>query len=316
MPSELFIAYYDASPDTAKQEKWRAMLAPLLGPFRMVGLQDKAAEQAQIALVWSPPIGRLAELSGLQLIVSLGQGVDHLMREPDLPTSAHIVRLVDPNMSHALSQWVILNILDHYREGRQYRAYRAEKAFIQRPQIETANLSVAIYGMGAIGQVIASQLAMLGFDVHGWSRTKRDFGGQITAYHGPDGFRQLIQNCVCHVCILPLTAETEGLFSADSFNAMPKGSLFINGGRGKQVVEADLLAAIRSGQLGGAALDVFAVEPLPASHPFWDEPAITIWPHVAAQTNPETAARQVASAITAVLAGKTPDNLVDPARGY
>ena len=316
MSSELVIAYYDASPDTTRQERWQALLTPLLGTFRMVGLLDAAAEQAQIALVWSPPTGRLAQLSALKLIISLGQGVDHLMREPDLPKSAHIVRLVDPNMSHALSQWVILNILDHYREGRLYRAYRAEKAFIQRPQIETAGLAVAVYGMGAIGQVIASQLAGLGFDVHGWSRTKRDFGSQITAYHGSDGFSQLTQTCRCHVCILPLTPETEGLFSAEIFNSMPTGALFINGGRGKQVVEADLLAAIRSGQLGGAALDVFAVEPLPDSHPFWDEPNITIWPHVAAQTNPETAARQVASAITSVLAGKTPDNLVDLARGY
>jgi len=315
MSSELVIAYYDSSPDTAKQQRWQALLTPLLGAFRMVGLLDDDAEQAEIALVWSPPIGRLAELGSLKLIISLGQGVDHLMGAA-LPASARIVRLVDPNMSHALSQWVILNMLDHYREGRQYRAYRDEKAFIQRPQIETTGLPVAVYGMGAIGQVIASQLAFLGFDVHGWSRTKRDFGNQITACHGHDGFRQLAQTCLCHVCVLPLTPQTEGLFSAEIFNAMPTGSLFINGGRGKQVVEADLLAAIRSGQLGGAALDVFAVEPLPASHPFWDEPAITIWPHVAAQTNPETAARQVASAITAVLAGKTPDNLVDPARGY
>ena len=98
--------------------------------------------------------------------------------------------------------------------------------------------------MGAIGQVIASQLADLGFDVHGWSRTKRNFGSQITAYHGRDGFRQLTQTCCCHVCILPLTPETEGLFSAEIFNSMPTGALFINGGRGKQVVEADLLAAI------------------------------------------------------------------------
>ena len=321
MAQELVIAYYDSSDNTAKQAQWQALLAPLLGPFKMVGLGDAAAETAQIALVWSPPQERLAQLSQLQLIISLGQGVDHLLSRTNqhksaLPESAHIVRLVDPNMSHALSQWVILNILDHYREGRHYRAYRAEKSFIQRPQLETAGLPVAVYGMGAIGQFIASQLAMLGFDVHGWSRTKRDFGAQITAYHGRDGFHQMLSCCHCHVCILPLTAETEALFSAEIFGAMPAGSLFINGGRGKQVVEADLLAAIQSGHLGGAALDVFAVEPLPSSHPFWDEPKITLWPHVAAQTNPKTAAKQVAAAITAVLAGKVPDNRVDPERGY
>ena len=170
--------------------------------------------------------------------------------------------------------------------------------------------------MGAIGLEIARHLAGLGFDVSGWSRSERQFPEPIKSVHGRKGFENLLASCDIHVCILPLTPETTDLFDGRSFTQMKKGAYFINGGRGKQVVETDLLAAIRSGHLAGACLDVFATEPLPADHPFWEEPAITIWPHVAAQTNPDTAADQVAAAITAAANNQPLFNLVDKKRGY
>ena len=128
---------------------------------------------------------------------------------------------------------------------------------------------------------------------------RANFPHLIKAAHGKDGFATLLATCDIHVCVLPLTAETTDLFDASAFSQMKQGAYFINGGRGKQVVEPDLLAAIRSGHLAGACLDVFVEEPLPPQHPFWEEPAITIWPHVAAQTNPDTAGDQVAAAIMA-----------------
>ncbi|MEL0041948.1 MAG: NAD(P)-dependent oxidoreductase, partial [Candidatus Puniceispirillum sp.] len=115
---------------------------------------------------------------------------------------------------------------------------------------------------------------------------------------------------------LPLTPETDGIMNADLFSRLAKGAYVINGGRGQQLVDADLIAALESGQIAGAALDVFHQEPLPDTHPFWDHPAVTVWPHVAAQTNPNTAAKQVAAAISAIMAGREPDNRVEWARGY
>lgn len=310
------IAYHDSTGETQKQQLWADRLQQRLGDVRLVALTSPEAAAAEIALVWSPPHGRLCQLEALKLIVSLGQGVDHLFSDPHLPDTVPLVRLVDPNMSHALSQWVILTLLDYLRDGPAYRAAAAQRRFQSLPQRQTEDLPVAVYGLGAIGSVIAERLAALGFAVHGWSRSPRDAAGLIQTYHGAEGFSHLLSACKIHICILPLTPETQGLFNARTFAEMPAGSYFINGGRGRQVNEDDLLAAVRSGHLDGAALDVFVNEPLPQSHPFWTEDRISVWPHVAAQTNPDTAADQVAQAIRAVLNGDSPDHRVDKDKGY
>ncbi len=316
MTSAVRIAYFDNSGDDQKMGLWQQRLSSHLDDFKMVSLLDEEAKDAQIALVWSPPHGRLALCKKLKLIVSLGQGVDHLMSDESIPDDVPIVRLVDENMSHALSQWVILNLLDHYRDGSFYRKMRAQRRFEQKEQFDTTALDVGVYGMGAIGGVIAERLSAIGFSVHGWSRTQRDFGDDITSYHGQDGFEAMLAHCQAHVCILPLTPQTTGLFNRQTFEKMARGAFFMNGGRGKQVNEADLLEAVTSGHLSGAALDVFAVEPLAKEHPFWDVDKITIWPHVAAQTNPHTAALQVSAAIKACLEGNQPLHQVDRKRGY
>lgn len=310
------IAYFDNSGRDDKRRWWQDCLTKRLGPCQLVPLEDSAALACEYALVWYPPQGRLAQLKDLKLIVSLGQGVDHLMADKSVPDGPSIVRLVDPDMSHALSQWVILNVLDYLRDGRYYRENAQQKRFEARDQRQTKNLPITVYGMGAIGLVIAQRLAALGFDVSGWSRSARHFPEPIKSAHGKAGFDALLASCEIHICILPLTPSTTDLFDAAAFAHMKKGAYFINGGRGKQVVEADLLTAIRAGHLDGACLDVFAEEPLPPQHPFWQEPAITIWPHVAAQTNPDTAADQVAAAIRAAATGAPLSNLVDKSRGY
>lgn len=310
------IAYHDGYETDERQHGWQMRLAAYLPGCQLVPLADKAADDAEIALVWGPPDGRLAELSQLKLAVSLGQGVDHLMVPGKLPDDIPLIRIVDPDMSHALSQWVILAALDHLRDGPMYREQARQRIFSSHSQRQTRGLPLAVYGMGAIGSMIATRLADIGFQVHGWSRSERPQAGVITMHHGHAGFDKLLSTCQLHVCILPLTDETWHIFGADAFAAMPRGAYFINGGRGAQVDEAALLQAIVSGHIAGATLDVFEHEPLPDNHPFWDESRITIWPHVAAQTNPETAAQQVADAIMAVQAGHVPANLVDRQRGY
>ena len=310
------IAYHDGDETNERQHGWQMRLAAYLPGCQLVPLADKAADDAEIALVWGPPDGRLAELSQLKLAVSLGQGVDHLMVPGKLPDDIPLIRIVDPDMSHALSQWVILAALDHLRDGPMYREQARQRIFSSHSQRQTRGLPLAVYGMGAIGSMIATRLADIGFQVHGWSRSERPQAGVITMHHGHAGFDKLLSTCQLHVCILPLTDETWHIFGADAFATMPRGAFFINGGRGAQVDEAALLQAIVSGHIAGATLDVFEHEPLPDNHPFWDESRITIWPHVAAQTNPETAAQQVADAIMAVQAGHVPANLVDRQRGY
>jgi glyoxylate/hydroxypyruvate reductase A len=170
-------------------------------------------------------------------------------------------------------------------------------------------------GVGAIGGLVAQRFAGLGFDVRGWARNPRQIEN-VTVFVGDKGRDAFLDGLEILVSVLPLTPATRGIMNSDLFNRLAKGAFIINGGRGPQLVEDDLLDAIGCGQIAGAALDVFATEPLPQNHPFWAHPAITVWPHVAAQTNPNTAAQQVASAITAIMAGLEPENRVDWQRGY
>jgi len=226
-----------------------------------------------------------------------------------------LVRLVDPDMSNALSHWAILNALDFWRHGPYYRTQQQQKNWAPRPQRPSTGGIVGVMGVGAIGTVIAQRFAALGFSVRGWARTARSVD-DVEMFAGTDGLAAFADGADIIVSVLPLTPETRGVMNKAFFDRLAPGACIINGGRGPQIVDEDLLQALDSGQLGGAALDVFAVEPLPKDHPFWTHPKVTVWPHVAAQTNPETAAAQVAAAITAMMAGDRPANQVDWSRGY
>ena len=308
------IAFYDGAENTTFN-KWHHCLQASDPEFTLVPLMDKQADKAEIALVWNMPAGRLAELKQLKLICSLGQGVDHLWKDSQFPPSIPVIRLVDPNMSHALSQWVLAVLLDYLRDSPFYRTNQLKREFNKVPQRDTTGLNVAIYGIGAIGSVVAQNLQSLQFTVQGWAHSHKDKLSIKQAY-GESGFQEMLAGNLVHICLLPLTSKTRGVFSRAAFEQMPKGAYFINAGRGDHVVEQDLLASIKASHLSGAALDVFRQEPLPASHPFWEEQRISIWPHVAAQTSPDTATAQIQQAIYDINSGNMPKNLVDRTREY
>lgn len=301
--------------DDHGRDMWRQRLTPLLSDFDIFDLETDSGMQADIALVWAPPRGVLAKMPHLRGIIMQGQGVDHMMGDDTTPRSVPLVRLVDPDMSDALSHWAILNALDMWRDGAHYRAQQAEKVWKPLEQRPATGAVIGIMGVGAIGSVIATRFASLGFKVKGWARTRRTLDN-VEIFAGMDELPAFLAHTDIVVSVLPLTPATSGIMNADFFAALADGAFVINGGRGGQLVEADLLAALDSGKIGGAALDVFATEPLPSTHPFWTHPKISVWPHVAAQTNPQTAARQVATAITDIMAGKVPANQVDWDRGY
>lgn len=282
------------------------------------GLNDADAQNADAALVWHPPAGRLAELAqhaNLKVIISLGQGVDHLLSDPTLPVDIPIVRLVDPHMAQAMSHWVTWAVLDFVRDGAAYRAQSARRLWQPQPHKNPRDIRIAVYGIGAIGATVAAHLRALNFAIAGWSRRPKTLLN-IPCHTAEDGWRRLIHDSDIHVCLLPLTAATRGLFNRDAFAQMKRGAYFINGGRGAHVCESALLAAINSGRLAGAALDVTATEPLPADSPLWSCRAITLTPHIAAPTAAASAAPQVARAIRDAVAGITPHNTIDRALGY
>lgn len=312
---EIIVGYYDDAADASRLEAWQARLQPYLPGIKLVPLTSEAGQKAIAVTVWKPPIGTIAKMPNLKGIISLGQGVDHIFRDKTIPHDLPVVRLVDPDMSVALGHWVCLAVLEKCRKANDYRALAERREFRPLPQADASALKIGIYGVGAIGAEVARQLVALGFDVTGYVSQERadDF---ISYRSGDKGLEAMLSEMDMHVCLMPLTDETKGFFNKAVFAKMKIGAYMINAGRGGHIIEDDLLAAINSGHLSGACLDVFDTEPLPDKHAFWGHPHITIWPHVAAQTNPQTASEQVANALLAFYQGTNPDNEVDKARGY
>jgi glyoxylate/hydroxypyruvate reductase A len=170
-------------------------------------------------------------------------------------------------------------------------------------------------GLGELGGDAARHLAILGFDTAGWSRSPRQVDG-VTCFHGADGLAAFLARTEILICLLPLTDATRGIVNADLLAGLPEGATFINAGRGGHVVEADLLAALDSGQISEATLDVFQTEPLPEDSPLWAHPQVTVTPHIAAFSDPRALVDQVAENIRRDLAGEPLINTVDPERGY
>jgi glyoxylate/hydroxypyruvate reductase A len=300
----------------ASQARWRPYLTAAW-PQRDIRYWPEIGDKAAIdyALVWHPEPGLLASLPNLQLIVSLGAGIDHILRDPRLPPGVPILRLVDPHMTEAMCEYIALQVLRLHRRDVDYRAQQAAGEWREHPQKNAAERTVGILGFGTLGEAAGRTLRALGFDVAGWSRSAKEVPG-FTTFAGTAGLGQLLARSEILVCLLPMTPETEGILNADLFARLPRGAAIVNAGRGRHLVEADLLAALASGQLSAAALDVFRDEPLPPAHKFWRHPRIIVTPHVAAETHPPTATAIIAAAIEDFAAGRPIPNLVDRERGY
>ena len=296
--------------------RWRAQLTRLTQQLD-IRVWPEIGKPAEIeyALVWRPEPGFLASLPNLKLILSLGAGVDHLLGDPQVPQHLPIVRLVDPHMTAAMSEYVVLQVLRLHRRELDYRAQQEAGLWHELDQQNAVKRRVGILGLGELGRDAAKKLRALGFDVAGWSRGERTVPG-VASYAGANGLPQLLGRSEILVCLLPLTAETEGILNARNLGLLPKGAALVNAARGAHLVEEDLLAALASGQISAAVLDVFREEPLPAGHPFWRHPRVILTPHVAAFTNPATAAPIILDNIRRFEEGRPLLNRIDPARGY
>jgi glyoxylate/hydroxypyruvate reductase len=300
----------------AATARWRPLLGALM-PQHEIRFWPEIGDRSAIeyALVWQPEPGLLASLPNLKLIFGLGAGIDHLLRDPSLPSGVPIVRLVDPYMTDAMSEYVALSVLRLHRQDLDYLAQQRTILWEEREQKNAPERPVGILGFGTLGQDAGRKLRALGFPVAGWSRGPKEVVGFAT-HAGPAGLDALLAGSEILVCLLPLTAETAGILNAAAFARLPRGAGLVNAGRGGHLVEEDLIPALDRGQLSGAVLDVFREEPLPPSHPFWRHPRIILTPHVAAETHPPTAAPIIAEAIRQYEAGLPVANQVDLARGY
>ena len=282
-------------------------------PLIMVSPDDGAVEDIRYALVWLPPAGMLARYPNLEVILSLGAGVDHIFADPSLPAGVPIVRLVDRELTARMTEYVLLHVLRYHRQHRAYARQQQARDWQPLVQPAAAERRIGIMGLGVLGKAAARPLVDLGFDVAGWSRTAQPVPG-VTGYDGGHLGDFLARTDIL-VCLLPLTPATRGILNRDTLAKLPAGACLINAGRGPLLVEDDLIAALDSG-LAAATLDVFAVEPLPADHRFWGDGRITVTPHVASATDARSAVDEVVKAIAAIRGGRIPDHVVGRVRGY
>lgn len=271
--------------------------------------------EIDIALAWLPPRGLMASLPNLKAILSLGAGVEHILRDPELPAGVPIARLIDPGLQTGMVEFVTMEVLNHHRRAPEYRAQQLAGKWKLLRQTLSRDRRVGILGLGHLGEACGTMLARFGFPVAGWARTEKSIPG-IESYSGEDGLFALLERSDILVCLLPLTPDTEDILDATTLGALPRGGVLINAARGKHVVDDDLLEALDDGQLSAATLDVYREEPLPAEHPFWTHPKITMYPHAAAWTLPESAAPVIAENIRRALNGDDLIGQIDTHRGY
>jgi glyoxylate/hydroxypyruvate reductase len=296
-------------------ELWRDEIRARM-PELEVRIWPEAGDPAAIetALVWRPPQGALARFPNLKAILSLGAGVEGLIADPTLP-EVPIARMVDPSLTSTMAEYVLLAVLRHHRGFDRFARAQRERRWDFALPPQAAERRIGIMGLGELGAAAARLLLGHGFPVLGWSRTPKALPG-VTSYAGHGELHAFLHRADILVCLLPLTAATRGILDAETFAGMPHGAALINVGRGAHLVEADLLAALDSGHLAGATLDVFEHEPLPPDSPLWQHPKVLVTPHIASYSVPAIAADGVVDNIRRALAGQPLNHEVDRARGY
>ncbi len=273
------------------------------------------ADAVEVALVANPPRASLAALPRLRLIQSLWAGVDRLLADDSVPAHIPLARMVDPMMSQAMAQTALWAVLSLHRGFFDYAQQQLRGEWRQLEQRRADEVTVLVLGLGEMGRTTALRLAANGYRVCGWSTRATALPG-IHTWAGPAALDAALAEAHIVVNLLPLTTATRGLFNRQLFARMRPAADLVNLARGGHVVQADLLDALASGLLRRAVLDVFQVEPLEANHPFWSHPQVTVLPHIAANTDPRSAADLVVRNVRALRAGLPLAHLVDRSRGY
>ncbi len=303
------------TPIFGSAEDWRTLFAAEM-PELELRIWPDAGNPAdiEVAAVASMPKGKLKDFPNLRLVVSLTAGAESLLGDPELP-EVPIARAGDPNGDAMMNEAALLHVLRHHRHLPAYALAQQRCEWISLPRLRAQQRKVGVMGLGSIGLAAARELARHGFQVAGWVRSPRNADG-IEIFAGREQLPAFLARSEIVVNFLPLTAQTTGILDAAAFAQMPRGGAVVNLGRGPHVVEADLMAALDAGQLAGATLDVFPVEPLPKESPLWRHPKITIIPHASRRIEPRDLVPRVADAVRRLRAGKPQAHLIDRKRGY
>lgn len=275
---------------------------------------EPAAQDAEVAVCWNPPAGAIAAMPHVRLVHSIAAGVDNILADPSLP-AVPLCRVVDPQHACGMAEFVTWGVLHFHRQMDRVLANQRSATWFRPEQQPPSTCTVGVMGLGEIGGHVATELHRLGFSVRGWARQPRELPG-IGVYCGEAGLPMFLRGTDILICLLPLTEATRGLLNAGTFARLKPGAKLLHVGRGEHLVATDLLEALHSGQLGGAIVDVFPNEPLPADNPLWRAPNLIVTPHMASVASSDTIGLQVAQNVRRLLRGEPLDNVIDVARGY
>lgn len=251
----------------------------------------KSKDRVSFAVAWQQPKNQFPVYPNLKVISSLGAGADHLLKDDSIPQHVALTRVVAPTLTEQMSDYVLLSVLALIRHFHDYNKQQVWADWEPHTDYKKEDIMVGVMGLGEIGRNTAEHLAKNGFNVSGWSKSKKTIQNVVT--YSKEQLDPFLATTNILVCLLPLTEETKDILNLSLFKKLGKPAFLINVARGSHLVEEDLIYALDMGFLDYATLDVFQKEPLPESHPFWSRDNITITPHVASVTQPEEVAEVI-----------------------
>ncbi|ASU40958.1 glyoxylate/hydroxypyruvate reductase A [Herbaspirillum sp. meg3] len=275
---------------------------------------DAGAEEAEVAVCWSPPPGALATYPRLRLIHAIAAGVDNILCDPYLP-ALPLCRVVAPDLTVAMTEFITWGVLYYHRDLDRALANQRNKIWHRTAPAAASSRTVGIMGVGQLGAHVAGELLRTGFKVRGWSRQEKTVEG-MESFYGENQFDDFLGGTDILVCLLPLTAQTQGILNRATLSALPEGAALIHVGRGGHLVSAEVQAMLENGHLRGAILDVFEKEPLSVDSPFWSMPNVIVTPHIAAAASYDSVLDQIEENIRRLQHGEPLRNLVDRSSGY
>lgn len=304
---------YTSSPE--RRDIWREIFAAEAPGTTFVTLEEMAdPAKVRYLAAWDPSVELLASLSGLEVLFSVGAGVDQFDMSK-LPSRVRLVRMIEPGIVEGMVEYVCGAVLATHRNFIDYALAQREHRWTQINLVPAAERRVGVMGLGQLGQAVLTALRPFGFPLSAWSRTPRQVEG-VNGYAGEAEMAAFLEKCDILICLLPLTNETRGILCRDALSQLPRGAALINVGRGGHLVEQDLLSLLDERHLSAAILDVTDPEPLPQDHPFWDHPRIMLTPHIASMTRADTAARALIANIRRHESGQPMEGEVSRERGY
>jgi glyoxylate/hydroxypyruvate reductase A len=302
--------------DPERRQWWKQTMSELLPEYEFVLWDEDDFDKGEIiyAITWSPPAGALASLPNLKAVFSVGAGISHITDDPSYPRHVPIIRTTGERLRQRMCEYITLHVLRIHRRLPEIEAASARREWKQFVEPVASNVVVGLMGVGNLGGAVASSLQGLGYSVRGLTREGKPRAGLEVFPYGE--ISQFLAGVNILISILPGTPETENIVRSEHLTQLPDGAWVINVGRGSQVNDEDLLAALDTGKLAGAVLDVFRREPLPSEHPFWAHPKILITSHTASAIEPAVGGEIIAKNIRDFVAGAPVADLVDMDRGY